>query len=408
MSSGGAIAGDSAVLITGVGLVSAYGMREEHADAVVQGKSGLIWNPIAEGEPTAAWTSRVGDGFSVEAVLGKGNFRPLDRLGRFTACAVREAMKQAGLSVESDHDAAEGTDESELSLTVGTMFSGVSTIAAFDRNAISSGPKYAKPLDFANTVINAAAGQSAIWNRLRGPNTTLSGDTGAGLQAIEYEWYRIRNDARRVSLCGGMEEVSEESLRSFKQANLLGSESAYAPRPFGGGDSVGIALGEGAGMFVLERSESAAKRKATVLAKLEWVATEYISDGLADRQAATDRLAALVRRGLETLRLAPDAVNFWSASANGGALDPIESDAMQLLYPQSSARPRTLAVKGLLGECLGASVSFQLAAAVDWLSGRRMPAEARSRDGVLPRRALLTVVSPDGVIGAVILSSCSD
>ncbi len=406
MSSEGTMAGDSAVLITGVGLVSAYGMREEHAAAVALGQSGLSWTPIAEGEPAAAWTSRVGDGFSVESVLGKGNFRPLDRLGRFTACAVREAMSQAGLTVEGDH-AAEEANEIELSLTVGTMFSGVSTIAAFDRNAISSGPKYAKPLDFANTVINAAAGQSAIWNRLRGPNTTLSGDAGAGLQAVEHEWYQIRNDAGRVSVCGGMEEVSEESLRSFKLANLLGNDSERAPQPFGGGDSVGMALGEGAGMFVIERAESAAKRKARALAKLEWVATEFVADGLVDRQAATARLTALVRRGLESLSLAPHAVGLWSVSANGGDLDPIESDALQSLYPDSSSRPHTLAVKGLLGECLGASVSFQLAAAVDWLSGRKLPGEARPNEDSLPRRALLTVASPDGVIGAALLSSCS-
>ena len=50
-------------------------------------------------------------------------------------------------------------EENLVGLILGTMFGGLHTIAEFDRLGLTAGPKFVKPLDFANTVINAASGQ---------------------------------------------------------------------------------------------------------------------------------------------------------------------------------------------------------------------------------------------------------
>ena len=84
--------------------------------------------------------------------------------------------------------------EREVGLVLGTTFCSVKTIAEFDRRGLQLGPSHVSPLDFANSVINAAAGQTAIWHGLRGVNSTISAGEASGLLAIAY---RRRPDPRR-------------------------------------------------------------------------------------------------------------------------------------------------------------------------------------------------------------------
>ena len=76
-------------------------------------------------------------------------------------------------------------------------------------------------MDFANSVINAAAGQTAIWHDLRGVNTTLSGGTTAGLQALGYGADLVRAGRAAAVLAGGAEELCFESLYGFARAGWL-------------------------------------------------------------------------------------------------------------------------------------------------------------------------------------------
>ena len=117
--------------------------------------------------------------FDPRTYLGDGNLRPLDRTGRLAVAASGLALDAAGWT-------AEERAETEVGLVLGTMFGSVHTISEFDRRAMEAGPNYAKPMEFANSVINAAAGQTAIWHDLWGINATISGGTASGAQAIAY------------------------------------------------------------------------------------------------------------------------------------------------------------------------------------------------------------------------------
>ena len=76
-------------------------------------------------------------------------------------------------------------------------------------------------MDFANTVINAAAGQAAIWHDLRGVNSTIAGGIPSGLQALAYATELIRSGQATVLLAGGAEELCFESFCGFDRAGLL-------------------------------------------------------------------------------------------------------------------------------------------------------------------------------------------
>ena len=136
-------------------------------EALCAGRSGLRRIELFD---TAALSCGQGGevpGFDPRSYLGKTNFRPLDRTSRLVASAAHLALEDSGWTAETRAD-------QEIALVLGTMYCSVRTIAEFDRRATSAGPIYASPLDFANSVINAAAGQTAIWHSLRGVNSTIA------------------------------------------------------------------------------------------------------------------------------------------------------------------------------------------------------------------------------------------
>jgi len=115
--------------------------------------------------------------FEPRQYLGERNLRPVDRTSRLLLAAAQAALDESGWTPEL-------RSEREVGLVLGTTFCSVKTIAEFDRRGIQLGPSHVSPLDFANSVINAAAGQTAIWHGLRGVNSTISAGEASGLLAI--------------------------------------------------------------------------------------------------------------------------------------------------------------------------------------------------------------------------------
>jgi 3-oxoacyl-(acyl-carrier-protein) synthase len=100
-----------------------------------------------------------------------------------------------------------------------------STAGAFlDRRTSADG--------FANTVINAAAGQVAIWHDLRGVNSTIAGGITSGLQAIAYATELIRSGQETAILTGGAEELCFESFHGFARAGWLCAADNGPASPF--------------------------------------------------------------------------------------------------------------------------------------------------------------------------------
>lgn len=176
--------------------------------------------------------------------LAPRNTRPLDRLSQFVILAAARALDDAGC--DADYRAAH-----DVGLALGTVFSGIRTICAFDRRALEAGPQYVSPLDFANTVLNAAAGQAAIWHRLRGANATIAAGGASGLQAIAYAADMIASGASFAMVAGGADERSPEA-----DAAVAAAAVGHSP------------LVDAAAMVVLEAEDTARARGAAIRAMI--------------------------------------------------------------------------------------------------------------------------------------------
>jgi 3-oxoacyl-[acyl-carrier-protein] synthase II len=386
------------VVITGTGLVSSLGDSPAALhDALCAGRSGIgpieLFSTDGIGCPLGGEIKN----FLPQRYLGNRNLRPLNRIAQLTASAAQLALETSGWTAEMRR-------AREVGLVLGTMFCSVRTIAEFDRRAITAGPAYASPMDFANTVINAAAGQTAIWHNLRGINSTIATGTTSGLQAIAYATDMIGLGRATALLAGGGEELCFESVFGFYRAGLLcGSDRSYRTRangyavgysnglhdvrangqgqraaghfpvPFDARRN-GFALGEGAALVMLEDADFARARGARVLAEVRGHGSSYDCSRGWDKERAVAAITRSMRRAMNDARLIPGEIDCLSASANGSpAGDRHEALAIDVVFGQREERLPITANKSMLGETCGAAGALQVAALVETM-----------RDGVLP------------------------
>ncbi|HYL05891.1 MAG TPA: beta-ketoacyl synthase N-terminal-like domain-containing protein, partial [Thermoanaerobaculia bacterium] len=262
------------VVVTGAGLVSPLGDSPAALhQALAEGRTGRRPVELRPAEARVEMRCRLAGEvrpFDPQAYVGDRNLRPLDRTSRLLVVAAQLALADSGWT-------AEQCARREVGLVLGTTFCGLRTIAEFDRRGLRLGPSHASPMDFANSVINAAAGQAAIWHGLRGVNSTVAAGEASGLLALAQAADLIRGGRAAALLAGGAEELCFESFFGFYRAGRLCGSAAGAgsgeadaeevPIPFDARRN-GYSLSEGAALLMLEDAAAAAARGATVRAEL--------------------------------------------------------------------------------------------------------------------------------------------
>jgi 3-oxoacyl-[acyl-carrier-protein] synthase II len=419
------------VVITGAGCLSCLADSPGglHA-ALLAGQSGL--KAIELFSTAAIGCHQAGEirPFDAQSYLPDRNLRPIDRTSRLLLVAAGQALAASGRPL-----AVAERGEGEIGLVLGTTFCSLRTIAEFDRRNLQLGPSYASPLDFANSVINAAAGQAAIWFGLRGLNSTISAGAASGLAAVGYAAEQIRGGRATALLAGGAEELCFESFFGHYQAGRLcgsaGNRDHRDHRDDGNGEVPvpfdarrnGFALAEGTALVMLEDAAAAAERGAPVLAEVLGHGSAF--DPLGTPASAVRAVARAVRFALEDAGLGAADVDALSAGANGSVdADRWEAAGVAAALGARAADLPVTAVKSMLGEALGASGGLQLVALLGTLDDGVLPGilgleqteddfplpGASPSAQRLPRRrgsgavtALATTLSADGHAWAVLL-----
>ena len=414
------------VVVTGVGVVSALGRtRGEVGAALAAGRSGLA--PVDRPLSGPGGLAGAVPDFAAEEDLGADtNLRPLDRAGRLLTVAGSRAFADCGLAprtLRSEPQASAGvvggtpdgprpsSNGRVTGLVAGTLFGSVTTISEFDRRQLTEGPRYVKPLDFANTVINAAAGQAAIFLGCRGVNATFAGGPTAALEAIAFGAEQVRDGRCDLVLAGGVEELGDEGLLTFGRAGMLAGAGGAPPRPVPfDAERNGFALAEGAALLALESEAAARARGATVLAVVAGFGSAWGED--------EEAVARAVELALADAGIGAADVGVWFASASGSR-EVDRREACGVSRALGEARVPVTAPKAMLGEALGASGALQALALVETLGSGVLPG-IRGLDRLDPelpplcasaeathvaaRYGLVTAVGVDGVVNALVLA----
>ncbi|BAC71369.1 3-oxoacyl-ACP synthase [Streptomyces avermitilis] len=304
--------------------------------------------------------------FAAKAVLGRKGTRAMDRATALAVATAGLLLEEAGPGLAQDAPEAVG-------MVLGTGHGSVQSIMDFTRDSLTGDkPFHVDPALFPNTVMNRAAGQSAIWHTLRGPNTTVAGGAATGLLALNYAARLLRQRHCEAVLCGAVEEFS--TARAWLE---------YRARTGGPHRQPAGPLGEGCALFLLESLGRARAHGRTPLASL--LAARFIA--FTDQERAKDAVARSVTEALKNAEVRPEEVALLVPSDSGGELGAREDAALADLFGEH--RPPRLRLRRLTGDLGAASASMQLAAAVA-AGGEGTP-------------VLVTSVDPDGQTGAVVL-----
>ncbi|MBD8535130.1 beta-ketoacyl synthase N-terminal-like domain-containing protein, partial [Plantibacter sp. CFBP 13570] len=216
------------------------------------------------------------EGFDLRTEAGPGSVRTLDRATGIALSALASLC-------------SEGTTVGpETALILGTSMGSVASTIRFTQDGLSgSRPYLVDPSRFPNTVMNFAAGQSAIRHGLTGPNATVIAGAVTGITALRYARRMIGGGQAERVVVGATEELSAERIRL---ARAIGSATS-------------IPLGEGAAMLLLTPVTEATDGPAVLVTE---ALTAFAS---ASRPGAGDRSAgALVARASAAGTGTPQAV----------------------------------------------------------------------------------------------------
>jgi 3-oxoacyl-[acyl-carrier-protein] synthase II len=348
------IAMEKRVVITGVGVVSGLGTSSAFFHRRLCGGADGAGRTVKHA-PQSSRAPLAGKicCFEPELYLKGRSLRPLDRTGQLLASAARMALDNSGWT-------AEALTHNDVGLVLGTMFGSMHTISEFDRRCLVDGPACVSPMSFANTVINSAASQTAIWHNLRGMNSTTATGATSGLVAIGYAADLIQCGRQTVVLAGGADEFCFEASYGLERAGLSckAGHDAECCTPFDA-RRFGMRLAEASALLVLEDGDSALARGAMVLGEIRGHSNGYNPKWNQPGHGARGIIHAM-HGALEDAHVSPSGIDCISAGANGSvAGDRNEGLAIKAVFNGRSDQVPITAIKSWVGETLGAAGALQ-------------------------------------------------
>jgi nodulation protein E len=347
------VTGGQRVVVTGLGAVSPLGHSVgSYWDNLKAGKSGL--GPVtltpANDELTQKVAAEVKD-FEPLKHFDERRVATLDRVSQFAIVAAREAIAQSGIAFDMPLSVRTAT-------IVGTGVGGQTTHDDSFRRVYVDKRSRVFPLTIPKLMVNAPASQVSMDCGLRGPAFAVASACASATHAIGLAFQMVRGGAVDCAVTGGAEAcITFGTLRGWEAMRVMSPDVC---RPFSKG-RLGLILGEGAAMMVLEPLERARARGAQILGEIVGFG---MSADAADLTAPD--LGGMVRAmqgALDDAKLAPADVQYVNAHGTGTAAnDETETKA---LHQSFGAHAKTLAIsstKSMVGHALGAAGALELVA----------------------------------------------
>jgi len=341
------------VVVTGLGTVSPLGHSTaaywQNLKAGVSGLGPITLTPSNE-ELTQKVAAEVKK-FDPLQHFPERQLTTLDRVSQFAIVAAREAIAQSGLSF----DMALSTRTATI---VGTGVGGQTTHDDSFRRVYVDKKMRVFPLTIPKLMVNAPASQVSMACGLRGPAFAVASACSSATHAIGIAFQMVRSGQVECAVTGGTEAcITFGTVRGWEAMRVMAPDAC---RPFSK-DRMGLVLGEGAAMMVLEPLDRARARGAEILGE---IAGFGMSADAADLTAPD--LGGMVRAmqaALLDAQLEPDQIQYVNAHGTGTAAN--DETETRALHKAFGPHARTLAVsstKSMVGHALGAAGALELVA----------------------------------------------
>ena len=341
-----------------------------------------VWDRLLNGDEASATaiSEKFGDRSysafrvpeSVLTGLTHPRLRRASMISRFAAAAGLEALKAAGVKVDSQN-------AGRIALIFAISNGGVIYTKRFYRDVVEMGAQSASPLLFPETVFNAPASHLAAILGVTGTTYTVVGDGAVGLLAIKMAEDVMTDESLDYCLIVGTEEVDWLLCDAYRRWRLL--RSVPPIEPFGK-QKRGMILSEGAGAILLARGGPITIERAH-------------PGGCYGKRGGVEEILTQILRDLSQTE-----IDFVVSSANGTFIDRAEQGALEQVMPHALV----YTAKPALGESVGASGLWQVILGAQALRHGELPPVLHA-DLNISLRLSLSRMSLAAARQAIILSS---
>ena len=287
----------------------------------------------------------------------------LDRSAQLAVLASGEALAMAEIT-------AENTDLSRVAVIIGNGGAGLTSLDEQFHRLYGEGHARPHPMSVSKSMSSSSASWVSIAHGLKGPTFVIASACASGTHAIGIGAELIKSGLADVAVVGGAEApLSRGTLLAWESMRILAPDVC---RPFSKG-RLGLLLGEGAGVLVLEAAEHARGRRAAILARLAGFACSADAGDMFN--PSEEGMALVMDASLKAGGLVPGDIDYINAHGTGTiANDRAETAAIKAVFGTSA--PPISASKSVTGHGLGAAGGIEAVASILALQKAEIPPTA--------------------------------
>lgn len=339
------------VVVTGVGAVTPLATGAEKSwQALCQGKSGV--GKITKFDASGFHVQIAAElkDFHPEDFLDKKKIRRTDPFIHYALAAARMALEDSGLVINQGNCDRVGT-------VVGTCAGGMLT---YEKNVLAlatGGPNSISPFFIPGFIANMAAGEVSIIFGAKGPSKCVVTACATGSHSIGDAFRLIQYGEADAMIAGGSEAyiipMGIAGLDRIRAISRRNDEPEKASRPFEKNRD-GFVVGEGGGIVILEKLESAIKRGAKIYAEIVGYGSNI--DGFHITEPDWENQTRCIRLALRDAGISPDSVDYVNAHGTSTILNDLaETKAIKATLGEHSKKISVSSIKSMTGHLLAAA-----------------------------------------------------
>ncbi len=358
-------------VITGLGAITPIGLNvRDFWNNLTSGVSGA--GPITAFD-TSGLPTQIGaevKGFDARDYMDFKEARRTHRSAHYAVAAARQALADAGLTVNA-------TNAEDVGVVINTGAGGVGLMEEGALTLSSGGPRKIGPFFLPMVMPNAAGCQVSILIGAKGPVLTSTLACASGNYSLIEGMHMLERGEAEVIIAGGTEGGMTRLLfTSFCNIGALtrrNDEPARASRPFDR-DRDGFLYGEGAAVLILETEAHARARGARIYAEVAGGALTSDAHHITAPDPSGDGARRAMARALRSANLKPEQVDVVFAHGTSTPLnDATETQAIKAVFGDHANRLAVSGTKSMVGHLIGAAGAISAVAAA-----------LAIRDGIIP------------------------
>lgn len=374
------------IAITGMGIISSLGVDVENFyRRVMNGEIAVREAPWQkEFEGRKMWWSAAEEFEPAESIAPEIE-SGTDLFAQFALAATHQAVRDAKITFDSERTA----------VVHGTSIGGGRSMMLAQHQLEKHGPLAIDRKMPIQIMPNMAAAQTAIHYNLHGPSITVTTACASSADALGIASRFIKMGEADVAIAGATEgglslaggQADKQFIPSlFYGYNIYGMESfsedpKRAMIPFDTERS-GIVMGEGSGVFILEREEHALSRGANIHGFLEGYASIADASHPSSPEPSGRWESRVMEKALADARAKPQEVDALVAHATGTPKgDTAEIQAINRVHSRGRKQPLPVSsIKGHVGHSGAASGAMAIIAALMGMKHNRFFHTAGTRN----------------------------